>query len=94
MRERSYNPPDEALEALARCLLPTIQSYFESEEGQREFEQWKNHVKVSISVLTRAELIPAMPLSGIRRIFLLVCVKASLLPAATSVSLCYCRLGL
>ena len=27
----------------------------------------KNHVKVSISVLTRAELIPAMPLSGIRR---------------------------
>jgi len=27
----------------------------------------KNHVKVSISVLTRAELIPAMPLSRIRR---------------------------
>ena len=22
-------------------LAPTIQSYFESEEGQREFEQWK-----------------------------------------------------
>jgi len=41
LRERSYNPPDEALEALARCLLPTIQSYFESEEGQREFDQWK-----------------------------------------------------
>ena len=41
MRECSYNPPDEALEALARCLLPAIQSYFESEEGQREFEEWK-----------------------------------------------------
>ena len=41
MRECSYNPPDEALEALARCLLPAIQSYFESEEGQREFKEWK-----------------------------------------------------
>ena len=38
---RSYNPPTEALEALARCLYPAIRSYFESEEGRREFEQWK-----------------------------------------------------
>jgi hypothetical protein len=35
-----YNPPDEALEALARCLYPAIRSYFESEEGQREFNEW------------------------------------------------------
>jgi len=33
--------PDTALEALARCLLPVIRSYFESEEGQREFAEWK-----------------------------------------------------
>jgi len=33
--------PDDALEALARCLLPTIRSYFESEEGQREFAEWQ-----------------------------------------------------
>ena len=34
--------PDEALEALARCLLPAIRSYFESEEGQREFAEWQS----------------------------------------------------
>ena len=33
--------PDTALEALARCLLPAIRSYFESEEGQHEFAEWK-----------------------------------------------------
>ena len=29
------------IEALARCLLPEIQKFFESEEGKREFEEWK-----------------------------------------------------
>jgi len=33
--------PDDALEALARCMLPAIRSYFESKEGQREFAKWK-----------------------------------------------------
>lgn len=33
--------PDHAIEALARCALPLIQAYFESEEGQREFAAWK-----------------------------------------------------
>ena len=36
--------PDNAelqLQALARCLLPAIQSFFESEEGWREFAEWK-----------------------------------------------------
>ena len=26
---------------LARCLLPEIQKFFESEEGKKEFEEWK-----------------------------------------------------
>ena len=39
---RPYNPPDDALETLARCIYPAIRSYFESEEGQREFEEWKS----------------------------------------------------
>ena len=26
---------------LARCLLPEIQKVFESEEGKKEFEEWK-----------------------------------------------------
>jgi hypothetical protein len=29
------------IETLARCLLPAIRSYFESDEGQREFAEWQ-----------------------------------------------------
>ena len=32
----------DAIEALARCLLPAIRSYFESEEGKAEFTEWKS----------------------------------------------------
>lgn len=33
--------PAHEVEALARVLLPEIQTFFESEEGQREFAEWK-----------------------------------------------------
>ena len=33
--------PRHEVESLARILLPEIQRYFESEEGQREFAEWK-----------------------------------------------------
>ena len=33
--------PQQEIEALARCLLPQIQKFYESEEGKREFEEWK-----------------------------------------------------
>ncbi|MDL2293847.1 hypothetical protein LJC60_04365 [Ruminococcaceae bacterium OttesenSCG-928-D13] len=33
--------PQHEVDALARLLLPEIQKYFESEEGQREFDEWK-----------------------------------------------------
>jgi len=33
--------PDEAINALARCLLPAMRSYFESMEGWREFAEWQ-----------------------------------------------------
>ena len=33
--------PYHEVEALARVLLPEIQAFFESEEGQREFAEWK-----------------------------------------------------
>ncbi|MBQ1734992.1 MAG: hypothetical protein II038_08945 [Lachnospiraceae bacterium] len=29
------------IERIARCLLPDIQAYYESEEGQREFAKWQ-----------------------------------------------------
>ena len=34
--------PDDALEALARCLYPTMVAFFESENGQREFAEWQS----------------------------------------------------
>ena len=33
--------PVHEVDALARVLLPEIQAFFESEEGQREFSEWK-----------------------------------------------------
>ena len=33
--------PDEVIQSLARTLLPAIRKYFDSEEGQKEFAEWK-----------------------------------------------------
>lgn len=33
--------PQQAIDSLARLLLPKIQRFFESAEGKQEFEQWK-----------------------------------------------------
>ncbi|MBQ8506219.1 MAG: hypothetical protein IJ466_02145 [Clostridia bacterium] len=33
--------PQHVIEAIARCILPDIQTFYESEEGQREFAEWK-----------------------------------------------------
>ena len=33
--------PQHEIEHIARCILPDILSYYESEEGQREFREWK-----------------------------------------------------
>ena len=35
------NVPEHQIETIARCLLPDILKFYESEEGQKEFEQWK-----------------------------------------------------
>ena len=35
------NLPYHEVEALARVQLPEIQAFFESEEGQREYAEWK-----------------------------------------------------
>lgn len=35
------NIPEHKIEAIARCLLPDILKFYESEEGQREFTEWK-----------------------------------------------------
>ena len=33
--------PDHEIEAIARCISPDILELFESEEGQKEFAEWK-----------------------------------------------------
>ena len=33
--------PQHEIYALARCLLPDLIAFYESENGQKEFEQWK-----------------------------------------------------
>lgn len=33
--------PEHEIEPLAKCFLPDILDYFNSEEGKREFEEWK-----------------------------------------------------
>ncbi len=37
---KSHIPEDE-IEALAKCFLPDILEFFESEEGRKELEQWQ-----------------------------------------------------
>ncbi len=33
--------PQREIEIIARCIYPDILALFESEEGQREFAEWK-----------------------------------------------------
>ena len=35
--------PDHIRMEIARCLLPDIIAYYESERGQKEFEEWKKN---------------------------------------------------
>ena len=37
----NVRPSKWQIESLARCFLPHIREFFESEEGRREFEKWK-----------------------------------------------------
>ena len=33
--------PQHEVEKIARCILPNIFAFYDSEEGQREFAEWK-----------------------------------------------------
>ena len=35
------NIPEHEIEKIARCLFPDILAFYNSEEGQKEFEEWK-----------------------------------------------------
>ena len=33
--------PQHEIEYIAQCILPDIIAFYESEEGQRDFQEWK-----------------------------------------------------
>ena len=35
------NIPQHEIEKIARCILPDILAFYESEKGQKEFAEWK-----------------------------------------------------
>lgn len=39
--------PDDLIKEIARCLVPDIIAFFETEEGKREFEEWKLEQKLA-----------------------------------------------
>lgn len=40
-KHREDGVPQQELERFARFLLPKIQAFYQSEEGQRLFDEWK-----------------------------------------------------
>ena len=59
--------PQYAIEAVVQCLLPDIIAYFESEEGQREFTEWKRKKKMIFGTIwyyIPEDLIPELCLQG------------------------------
>ena len=46
-KDNITNIPEHEIESLARCLLPEILKFFESEDGKKEFEEWKQSQKKS-----------------------------------------------
>ena len=45
MATGEWDIPDDVLESLARCFLPDIIAFYETEEGQEYFAQWKSDAK-------------------------------------------------
>ena len=46
--------PDEAIKSLARCFYPSMMEFFNSEEGQHEYEAW----------LKEQEALQALPVAA------------------------------
>ena len=39
-KKKEFHIPMSEYDRLARCFLPAIQEFFESEEGQKEYQEW------------------------------------------------------
>ena len=50
--------PDDLIKEIARCLVPDIIAFFETEEAKREFEAWKLEQEKKIADKTKNEAMP------------------------------------
>lgn len=50
--------PDEIIKEIARCLVPDIIAFFETEEGKREFEAWKSEQEKKKANKAKNEAMP------------------------------------
>ena len=50
--------PDDLIKEIARCLVPDIIAFFETEEAKREFEAWKLEQEKKLSNKAKNEAMP------------------------------------
>ena len=50
--------PEDLIKEIARCLVPDIIAFFETEEAKREFEAWKTEQEKKNSNKTKNEAMP------------------------------------
>ena len=53
-----YDIPDDLIKEIARCLVPDIIAFFETEEAKREFEAWKLEQEKKLAEKTKNEAMP------------------------------------
>ena len=50
--------PDDLIKEIARCLVPDIIAFFETEEAKREFEKWKAEQDKKLAEKAKNEAMP------------------------------------
>ena len=50
--------PDDLIKEIARCLVPDIIAFFETQEAKREFEEWKAEQELKLAEKTKNEAMP------------------------------------
>ena len=50
--------PDDLIKEIARCLVPDILAFFETEEAKREFEAWKAEQEKKNTTKAKNEAMP------------------------------------
>ena len=56
-RKNDTGIPDFEIDSLARVLLPAIQNYFATEEGQKEFAEWQKQRQFDKKINNKKETL-------------------------------------